>query len=59
MAYLDSAGNVDPSQQATVEQWQRFHRQQAALFHLGGNSKIAAPANSLIVGAEKASKGTN
>jgi uncharacterized membrane protein len=55
MAYLDSAGNVDPASQATVELWQEFHRKQAALLHVKVTPVV--PSAAIVSGAEKAGKG--
>ena len=59
MAYLDSAGNVDPSTQNLVDQWQRHERERVALFAEGTRPVSMAPATSLPSGAEKAVKGTH
>ena len=56
MAYLDSAGNVDPAAQATTIQWQAFERQQEAVSRTAAATKVAAPANAVIAGSEKACK---
>lgn len=58
MAYLDSAGNVnysDPTQGQVGQQWQHFHRQQAALAHM--KVPATAPSSTLPSGAEKAERG--
>lgn len=57
MAYLDSAGNVDPTAIVTTERWQHFHRQQAALVVKGITP--TAPTVAVIAGSEKACKGTH
>ncbi len=57
MAYLDSAGNVDPTAGAIVRDWANFHRAQQML--QGSIVRLAAPATALPAGGEKASKGTH
>ena len=57
MAYLDSAGNVDPTAGPIVQQWTAFHATQNAV-----DTKTAAglkpPASALPSGAEKAAHRT-
>lgn len=59
MAYLDSAGNVDPTSQNLVDQWQRLERQRQALLAQGTRPAAMVPANAVPAGAEKACKGTH
>jgi hypothetical protein len=59
MAYLDSAGNVDPATQNLVDQWQRLERQRAALFAEGTRPASMVPVSNCPAGAEKATKGTH
>jgi len=56
MAYLDSAGNVDPVAGAAVQQWQAFHATQAAITDPSAKAHVTVPATSLPAGAEKAAK---
>lgn len=59
MAYLDSAGNVDPTQVANVDQWVRFFASFDAMRTTVGNnsSTLMKPAANLPAGAEKAIHG--
>jgi hypothetical protein len=57
MAYLDSAGNVDSSNEVTVRNWQEWTRVQQALNV--SHVTPAAPATAVPSGAEKAVKGTH
>jgi hypothetical protein len=59
VAYLDSAGNVDPSTQNLVDQWQRHERERAALFPAGVRPVSMVPTSGCPAGAEKATKGTH
>ena len=56
MAYLDSAGNVDPVAGRTVQQWTAFHATQAAITDNVARGHVTAPVTALPAGAEKASK---
>ena len=57
MAYLDSAGNVDPNSITTTRNWQEWERAQEAVSRPASGVKVAAPTSAVISGSEKACKG--